>query len=49
MKKEAKKKIKKTLKNFYQFQIKETKINRKNSKFYITIIYDKWYLCKTNI
>jgi len=30
MNREAKKKIKKTLKNFYRFQIKETKINRKN-------------------
>lgn len=29
MKNEAKKKMKKTLKNFYRFQIKETKINRK--------------------
>lgn len=29
LKKESKKKIKKTLKNFYRFQIKETKINRK--------------------
>lgn len=30
LKKESKKKIKKTLKNFYRFQIKETKINRKD-------------------
>lgn len=29
LKNEAKKKMKKTLKNFYRFQIKETKINRK--------------------
>lgn len=35
MKNEAKKKIKKTLKNFYRFQIKETKINRKFLKCYI--------------
>jgi len=35
MKNEAKKKIKKTLKNFYRFQIKETKINRMYSKCYL--------------
>lgn len=30
LKKEAKKTAKKTLKNFYRFQIKETKLNREN-------------------
>lgn len=33
LKKEAKKKIKKTLKNFYRFQIKENKINRQYFNF----------------
>lgn len=39
LKKEAKKKMKKTLKNFYRFQIKENKINRKYFHF---VYYVQW-------